>query len=133
LTSTFLGAALGAAAFLTGAALVTAFLAATLTGAAFLAKSLAAGLADFAGVFTTTGFFTTFFATALGDATVLAAFLAGTGFLEAVFLDLAFTVGLLAASDSTGVLAGSGARDCSHNPQGFINLAKSNKIHQTKD
>jgi hypothetical protein len=94
---------------------------------------LAAGLADFAGVFTTTGFFTTFFATALGDATVLAAFLAGTGFLEAVFLDLAFTVGLLAASDSTGVLAGSGARDCSHNPQGFINLAKSNKIHQTKD
>jgi hypothetical protein len=81
----------------------------------------------------TTGFFTIFFATALGDATVLDAFLAGTGFLEAVFLDLAFTVGLLAASDSTGVLAGSGARDCSHNPQGFINLAKSNKIHQTKD
>jgi hypothetical protein len=48
-------------------------------------------------------------------------------------LDLAFTVGLLAASDSTGVLAGSGARDCSHNPQGFINLEKTNKIHQTND
>jgi hypothetical protein len=104
-----------------------------LTGAAFFATGLAAGLADFAGVFTATGFFTTFFATALGVAAVLAAFLAGTGFLEAVFLDLAFTVGLLAASDNTGVLAGSGARDCSHNPQGFINLEKTNKIHQTKD
>jgi hypothetical protein len=90
-------------------------------------------LADLAGALATTGFFTIFLATALGDATVLAAFLAGTGFLEAVFLDLAFTVGLLAASDSTDVLAGSGARDCSHKPQGFIKLAKTNKIHQTKD
>jgi hypothetical protein len=81
----------------------------------------------------TTGFFTIFFATALGDATVLAAFLAGTGFLEAVFLDLAFTVGLLAASDNTDVMAGSGARDCSHNPHGFIKFAKSAIFHQTKD
>jgi hypothetical protein len=69
----------------------------------------------------------------LGVAAVLAAFLAGTGFLEAVFLDLAFTVGLLAASDSTGVLAGSGARDCSHIPQGFIKFAKTAIFHQTKD
>jgi len=98
-----------------------------------LATGLAAGFADFAEGLAATGFFTTFFATALGVAAVLAAFLAGTGFLEAVFLDFACTVGLLAASDSTDVLAGSGARDCSHNPQGFINLEKTNKIHQTKD
>jgi hypothetical protein len=42
-------------------------------------------------------------------------------------------VGLLAASDSTDVLAGSGARDCSHKPQGFIKFAKTAIFHQTKD
>jgi hypothetical protein len=31
------------------------------------------------------------------------------------------------------VLAGSGARDCSHNPQGFIKFAKTAIFHQTKD
>jgi hypothetical protein len=63
----------------------------------------------------------------------LAALVAGTGFLEAVFLDLAFTACLLAAPGGTGVLLGSGARDCSHKPQGAIKFAKTAIFHQTKD
>ena len=74
------------------------------------------------GALTTTDFFTD-----------LADFLALTGFLEAVFLDLALTVGLLAAPGGTGVRLGSGARDCSQKPQGAIKFAKTAIFHQTKD
>jgi uncharacterized membrane protein YdfJ with MMPL/SSD domain len=119
-----------------------------LTGAAFFATDFAAGLAAdltaLTGVLTVTGFLTAGFATALGVAAVFTTFLAGTGFLEAVFLDLAFTESLLAVFGRTGVLdesasfdtlsrLWSGARDCSHKPQGFIKLVKTNKIHQTND
>jgi hypothetical protein len=69
----------------------------------------------------------------LGVAAVFVTFFATTGFLEAVFLDFAFTVGLLAASAKADALAGSGARDCSHNPQGLNKLVKTDKTHQTKD
>jgi hypothetical protein len=108
---------------LAGAGFAAAFFAATLAGTAFLATGLATVLAaGLTGVFTTTDFFTG-----------LADFFESTGFLEAVFLDLALTVGLLAAPNGTGVLLGSGARDCSHKPQGFIKFAKTAIFHQTKD
>ena len=112
LTATFLatGAAFAATFFATG-------FATTLTGAAFFAEAagLAAGLADltagtdltaFAGAGFATGLFTTFFATALGDAPFLTVLLAVSGFLEAGFRALAFTVCLLAGLCRTGVCEG---------------------------
>jgi hypothetical protein len=64
-----------------------------LTGLAFLAAGFLEG----------TGFLTAFFATGLVVAMALLAFLAGTAFLEADLVVLAFTVSLLAAHGRTVV------------------------------
>ncbi|PIT79750.1 hypothetical protein B9Z41_03970 [Limnohabitans sp. JirII-31] len=97
-----MAATLDVAAFFATGLTVTTFLATALGAAAFLttdALGLALGVTDltgFAAALAGTGFFTIFFATALGVAPVLPAFLAGAGFLEAGLRAWAFTVCLLA-------------------------------------